>query len=191
MLNHNSQGVNNLLLEKKPKEISNKDNPWISCPIEQEDCRKLRFLRLTKSEYMQHFAQHQEKITVQDHNETYLVSSKEGQTCPHWSNLKCTIYADRPVECRLFPYTLGRIQKEKNLVVINYHDRTLCPHKKDLLMPHEEAKKLILSFAREAFGNKCTVEVKRESLLTNWRIRLKHKLFLSNKHFFQVLQTEK
>ena len=168
--------VKNLLLEKKPKEINNKDNPCFSCCIEQECCRKLRFLRLTKSEYLQHFAQHQGTITVQNYDETYIVSSKEGQACPNWSSNKCTTYTDRPVECRIFPYTLGKVHKKNNHVVITYHERTRCPQKKDLLMSEKETKKLILSFAHEAFGNKYTVKVKRESLLAKWMIKLKHKL---------------
>jgi Fe-S-cluster containining protein len=154
--------------KKKPKEINDRDNPCFSCLIEQECCRKLRFLRLTKSEYMQHFAQQQEKIIIQDCDETYLVSSKEGQTCPHFRNDICTIYADRPIECRLFPYTLGSINKENNCVAITYHERTLCPNKENLLMPDKEARKLILSFAHEAFTDKYTFEVKRESFLTKW-----------------------
>jgi CelD/BcsL family acetyltransferase involved in cellulose biosynthesis/Fe-S-cluster containining protein len=154
--------------KKKLKEINDRDNPCFSCLIEQECCRKLRFLRLTKSEYMQHFAQQQEKIIIQDCDETYLVSSKEGQTCPHFKNDICTIYADRPIECRLFPYTLGSIHKENNCLVITYHERTLCPNKGNLLMPDKEARKLILSFAHEAFTDKYTVKVKRESFLTKW-----------------------
>ena len=159
------------------KENNNKDNPCFSCNIEQECCRKLRFLRLTKSEYMQHFAQHKRIINVQNCSETYLVSSKEGQTCPKWSN-KCTIYANRPVECRIFPYTLGKVQKEKLNVIINYHERTHCPQKKDLLISDKETKKLILSFAHEAFGNKYTIEVKQETRLTNWINKFKHKILL-------------
>jgi hypothetical protein len=78
----------------------------------------------------------------------------------------------------LFPYTLGRIYKENDHVVINYHERTLCPHKKDLLMQDKEIRKLILSFAHEAFGNKHIIEVKKEGLLAKLMIKLKHKLLL-------------
>jgi Fe-S-cluster containining protein len=170
--------VKKLPLKKNTKENNNKDTPCFSCSIEQECCRKLRFLRLTKSEYMQHFVQHQGTITVQNCTETYLISSKEGQTCPNWSSEKCTIYTDRPVECRIFPYTLGRINKEKLHVVINYHERTHCPQKKVLLVSDKETKKLILSFAHEAFGNKYTIEVKRENLLAKWITKLKHKILI-------------
>ena len=157
-------------------ENNKKINPCFSCYIEQDCCKKLRNLRLTKSEYMQHFVQHQGTILMQNCSETYLVSSTEGQTCPNLSNESCTIYNDRPVECRIFPYTLGRIHKEKLHVAINYHDRTHCPHKRDLLISDKEVKKLILSFAHEAFGNKYTIEVKRETILAKWINKLIRKI---------------
>ena len=161
-------------LQKNLKGINNQDNSCFSCPIEQECCRKLRCLRLTKSEYNKHFAQHLEKITIKDCDETYVISSKEGQPCPYFKNLKCAIYDDRPIECRLFPYTLGNIHKKNSCAIIGYHERTLCPNKKDILMPDKEAKRLIISFAHEAFNDKYTVKVKRESL-TKWTINLRKK----------------
>jgi len=161
-----------LKLEKK-LEIKNKNNPCFSCPIEQECCRKLKSLRLTKSEYLKHFAQFQEKITVQDYDETCIVSSREGEPCPNWSGKKCAIYADRPVECRIFPYTIGRINKKYNHVTISYHKRTNCPQKEVLTMPDKELKKIILRFANNAFGDKLTFKVKREGTLTKWLTTLK------------------
>jgi hypothetical protein len=44
-------------------------------------------------------------------------------------------------------------------------------------MPDKEIRKLILSFAHEAFGNK-HIEVKKEGLLAKLMIKLKHKLLL-------------
>lgn len=166
--------MKSLTSEKKQKEINNKDNPCFSCNIEQECCRKLRFLRLTETEYLRHFAQYQETIAVQNCDETYLVSSKAGEACPNWSQNKCAVYTDRPVECRIFPYTLGRINKKHNHVIITYHERTHCPQKKQLLMSDKATRKMILSFAHEAFGNDCDVEVKREGILVKWAIKLKH-----------------
>jgi Fe-S-cluster containining protein len=152
-------------LEKKTK---NGGNPCVACSIEKECCRKLRFLRLTEFEYLQHFAKHLDKIIVQNHDETYLISSKEGQACPNWINNSCLIYGCRPVECRLFPHTMGGISKDNNYILINYHERTHCPQKKRLLLSDKEVKRLLLSFAHEAFGNSCVVKVKGESLLARW-----------------------
>ncbi len=170
--------MKNLLVEKKPKDIDNQDNPCFSCSIEQECCRKLRFLRLTKTEYLQHFAKHQEILLVQSCGQTCLVSSLEGQTCPNLINNKCAIYTDRPIECQIFPYTLGKVYKANNHVFISYHERTHCPQKKALLMSQKVTKKLLLSFAHEAFGNNCMVEVKRERLLGKLMIKLRRRFTL-------------
>jgi hypothetical protein len=45
-------------------------------------------------------------------------------------------------------------------------------------MQDKEIRKLILSFAHEAFGNKHIIEVKKEGLLAKLMIKLKHKLLL-------------
>jgi len=152
------------------------DNPCSSCDVEQECCRQLKYLRLSKSEYLQHFAKHKEKITIHNFDETYMVSSKEDQPCPNWSNKKCMVYLERPVECRIFPHTIGVIRKNFNNVLITYHARILCPKKRELLMPDTKVNKLVLYFAREAFGDKYFIKVKREKSILKWIFNLKNKL---------------
>ena len=167
-----------MLVGKKSKDIANQDSLCFSCSIGQECCRELRFLRLTKSEYRRHFAEHQNKLIIQDCDQTCLVSSKNGQTCPNWISTTCTIYADRPVECRIFPYTLGTVYKVNNRVFISYHERTRCPQKKALLMSHKELEELLIYFAHEAFGNSCEVKIKKEHLMEKLGIKLRRKLRL-------------
>ena len=111
-------------------QLHENNNPCSSCCIEQECCRKLQYLRLTKSEYLQNFDKHKEKIFVQNFDETYMVSSKGDQPCPNWSNNKCMVYIERPVECKIFPHTIGIIRKTFDNVLITYHSRTDCPQKK-------------------------------------------------------------
>jgi Fe-S-cluster containining protein len=160
----------------KKKKTKDGINACFSCPIEQECCRRLRFLRLTKSEYLENFVEHQESLVTQSRDETYLISSKEKTPCPNWVANRCAIYTKRPFECRIFPYTLGKVHKKNKSVFISYHDRTHCPHKNQLLMSREKARELILSFAHEAFGGDCIVEIKWESALYKLLTKIKSKL---------------
>lgn len=149
------------------------DNPCLTCSIGQDCCRKLSGLKLTESEYKQHFAIHREKLEVRQDGQIYVVSSKEGHACPHWSNNQCTVYDERPIECRLFPYTIGVIDRKQGHVLLSFHARTGCPNKKELLVSEDKAKEMVFLFARNAFGGKCIVEIEHEMLLTALKSKLK------------------
>lgn len=168
--------INNYNLTSNESQQNTIDNPCSSCNIQQECCKDLKYLRLTKSEYLQLFALHKEKITVQNFDETYMVSSKENQHCPNWSNNKCMVYLKRPIECRIFPHTIGVIRKNFDSMLVPYHARTECPQKKDLLMSDNEVKELVISFAHEAFGDKYFIKVKQENPIVQWIANLKNKL---------------
>jgi len=91
-----------------------------------------------------------------------MVSAKEGYSCPIWNGDQCTIYADRPMECRLFPYTTGKIVHIGNRVDISFHSRTKCPNKEILLMSKAEAKGMLLSFSRRAFRDVDKIKIDYE-----------------------------
>ena len=139
------------------------DNPCENCCIGQDCCTNLKGLKLTKSEYKQHFARHQDRLVVQQKGLIYEVSAKQGGTCPHWND-GCAIYNDRSIECRLFPYTIKQFRFYHGRVLLTLSDYTNCPLKRMLLLPWNEAQNLASLFARDAFGNECFVKVRYETL---------------------------
>jgi Fe-S-cluster containining protein len=148
------------------------ENPCFSCSIGQACCSKLLSLKLTQSEYQLVFAGHEESLAVQRKGHFYIVSSKKLDSCPHWNNSRCSVYSNRPIECRLFPYTIGVIHDKGKRVYLSYHSRVNCPEKKALLMPKSQAEQMVRSFAHSAFGDDCSVEVEHE----NQFAKLKHAL---------------
>lgn len=139
------------------------DNPCARCSTGQSCCSSLTNLRVTESEYERLFARRRAGLTIQRDGPIYRISAKQGRTCPHWNN-GCGVYGDRPVECRLYPYTIGEVWIWHRWVLVTFHSRpTGCPNTELLLMPRGEARKLLSSFAREGFGETCRVYVTYET----------------------------
>jgi len=103
----------------------------------------------------------------------YTISSKDAEPCPHWIKDRCSIYYDRPIECRLFPYTIGLIRYEDSQIVLIIHARTRCPLKKELLVSKVKAEELVRSFAYQAFGSRHRVKIEHESFLTRVKYTVK------------------
>jgi Fe-S-cluster containining protein len=109
-------------------------------------------LMLTKEEFDRHFKGHTDKIVVRSSRNFIVISSKEGLTCPHLNVKGCKIYHDRPIDCRLFPYTMSNVFEMEKYIKIIFHDRSDCPHKSHLFQPTDEARALAMEFARSVFG---------------------------------------
>jgi len=126
------------------------DNPCVACSIGQDCCSNLSGLKLLEPEYRLHFAREIRRLRVQKKGQFYTISSKDAEPCPHWIKDRCSIYYDRPIECRLFPYTIGLIRYEDSQIVLIIHARTRCPLKKELLVSKVKAEELVRSFAYQA-----------------------------------------
>jgi Fe-S-cluster containining protein len=131
---------------------SKQDNPCLTCSIHQDCCTNLHGLKLTRNEYEAHFRQHADVLSVSQDGGIVTVSKKNGGACPNWKSDGCGVYLERPVECRLFPFTMDRVDLKKNEVIIGFHSDVNCPQKEKLLMPEPEAHALMRRFATEAFG---------------------------------------
>ena len=141
---------------------SSNNNMCNKCSIKQDCCRNLSGLRLSEIEYKQHFAKHSANLEVRQDGRLFMVSAKDGYSCPNWISDQCTVYADRPMECRLFPYTTGKIIHSGNRVNISFHSRTQCPNKEILLMSKAEAKGMLWSFFRRAFRDVDKIKIDYE-----------------------------
>lgn len=155
-------------------------NPCLDCSIGQNCCTNLSGLVMTKEEYEENFAQFADQLIVKEENSMYSIATKKGP-CPHWKG-QCTIHATRPMDCRLFPYQMGKIKAAPKHVKINYHTHTRCPKKKELLMPDADARNMIHSWAQDLYGEDHTIELQEQSLLMSLWINAK-KFFTSKETF--------
>ncbi len=143
------------------------ENVCDACPIEQDCCTHLSGLKLTEPEFQRLFASFREQLRIRRIGPIYAISVKNHGSCPNWKG-RCSVYANRAVECKLFPYTIGHIRIGKKRVRISYHSRTNCPFKSRLLSSREEAEALISSFAREAFGSVQPVKIEYETAVVRF-----------------------
>ncbi|NQU29261.1 MAG: YkgJ family cysteine cluster protein [Anaerolineae bacterium] len=153
-------------------EASNK-NVCLSCSIEQDCCRNMSGLRLSEKEYKEHFDIHLEKLVVKQVGRLYSVSGKDGASCPNWIGEQCSVYETRPMECRLFPFTLGKVAHINDRVDISYHSRTQCPEKKILLMSQVDAHEMISTFAEDVFSDVDKINIEHERLFTRLKYKIK------------------
>jgi Fe-S-cluster containining protein len=126
------------------------DNPCLRCTISQGCCTDLKGLRLSAAEYERHFADFGAALEVRRHGGAYRVTSKAGR-CPNWQG-QCQVYETRPMECRLYPYTVSHIAAVGDDVQVVMHNRTGCPQKAALTPPQAEAEALVRGYVAEVFG---------------------------------------
>ena len=138
-------------------------NPCADCDITQLCCLRLKGLKVTESERMRHFVGYEDLLDLQTRGSVSIVSAKEGTGgCPHYDN-GCTVYEERPIECRMFPWTIGAARLLLGRPFLTLHANTSCPAKSRLIIPYHEARELAAAFARDAFGDNSPI-ILRETL---------------------------
>jgi len=141
------------------------DNPCARCTINMGCCRTLWGLRLSEAEFQQHFADYREKFDVSRQGPIRRISVKKGYTCPHFEN-GCRVYAERPIECRLYPHTIGKVWTFGKRVLITYNTfRSDCPFCEELKIPDTEAADMVAQFAKNTFGDGYRINVWPETYL--------------------------
>lgn len=127
------------------------ENNCLNCVIDQQCCKVLG-LKLSKSEYEKSFADISDKLRVVKYDNFFMIYPRDNQPCPHWREDGCSIYQDRPVDCRLYPYELHRMSCSKGQIEVDLYDQSDCPHKENLFIPVQEAKALITNLVQEIYG---------------------------------------
>jgi Fe-S-cluster containining protein len=147
-------------------------DPCASCSIHQACCSELSGLRVTAEEFERCFAAHADELIVEHEGPVRVLSPKGGGPCPNLGrDGRCTVYGHRPIECRLFPYTLYVRRAGDGHASLGYHGRTRCPQKAALLPSDAEARAMVTRFGRQAFGERVGLEVSREGLIERLRRR--------------------
>jgi Fe-S-cluster containining protein len=92
---------------------------------------------LTEKEFDSIFKDHEDGLVVKRSNDVVIISPKNGGACPYWKGEGCSIYQQRPIDCRLHPYMITHIIQRKNKVKITFHNLNDCP-RRDVLMSEAE-----------------------------------------------------
>jgi O-antigen ligase len=112
------------------------------CPKDLHCCHRLEGLRVTHDEYVSLFQGDVQKYHVEKQAVFYKITTK-GESCPHWDQ-GCTVYDKRPLECGLYPYTMGNPVTFLFFEVFHFHNfQTGCPSNDEVIISVREAKKAI------------------------------------------------
>jgi Fe-S-cluster containining protein len=130
------------------------------CTLEKDCCETMSGLWTTDEEYKPVFKGHEDKLLVKRSNNIVFLYMKENEPCPLWDG-QCTIYKDRPIDCRLFPYKMTNIIQYGGKIKITFNNIANCP-KRNELVTEEEAAALILQWGKMAFGEDANIVVHNE-----------------------------
>ncbi len=145
------------------------DNLCDQCSTDQHCCKQLTGLMLTREEYEAQFKNYEENLFVEESDGVYKVTPRNGTACPHWDHGGCAIYPNRPIDCRLYPYMMTRVDKGKDTLKVTLQMSSQCP-KIDavgMLKSETEAHALATEFWRKVTGDETGIIVQRESRLVS------------------------
>ncbi len=152
------------------------ENPCQACPDNCCSIRGLFGLLLSKDEFADLFKKHEQQLNVRKEDQFIVISSKENAMCPHFYDGGCKIYLERPIDCRLYPYQMRLAYETKGKAKFVLHSRSDCPRKANLLLPEEEARKLIKDFGRNVFGDKKIIVQNTDHIFSRLMIKIEIQL---------------
>ncbi|HJV66339.1 MAG TPA: YkgJ family cysteine cluster protein [Geomonas sp.] len=154
---------------------AHEDNPCLACATGQHCCSRLSGLFLAEAEFQALFQQYEHRLIVRRSNRIVRIYMANGGACPYWGANGCRIYAERPVDCRLFPYIPQHVIEKRKTVEMIYHDRSDCPLK-DTLLPlvrESELRLLLVALGKKMYGDGKNIVVRQEKgRLAQFRNRL-------------------
>lgn len=154
------------------------DNPCLACPVDQACCRELDWMRLSPAEFDRVFGDVADQMECKPEGPFLLVRARNKASCPRWEG-QCTVYEQRPMECRLYPQAIGSVFDGREMV-LSVHGETPCPWRNRLRGSDDLATDMVRALGRELARDGQPVRVVREEgpgkLEITWR-RLLRKLF--------------
>ena len=145
-------------------------NPCLKCTIGQDCCSNLHGLRVSHGEYERTFARWADRLDVRHDGSTVILATHGGGACPNFQG-RCTVYETRPMECRLFPHSIGSVIETRHGISVSVHSRTTCPLKSQLISSDEIAHAMVADWARGWVLPGQRVEVFAESGAVRWQLR--------------------
>ena len=134
-------------------------NPCLKCPTDQRCCRELHGLKVNEAEYSLLFEGKSDYLSVSRKGKILEISSHGNGPCPNWEQ-QCQVYGNRPIECDLYPFTIGNVFEGNGEVYATYHSRTECPLTAELLGPRDKAEALIQKFLKNTYGENAKITVR-------------------------------
>jgi hypothetical protein len=131
-------------------------NPCLTCPGPDTCCGNPgRFsLRLSKEEFEKYFKDREQDLLVSEKDKVIMIFSREGRVCPNLEKKGCRIYADRPIDCRLYPYQMLPVFVTRERVKFILYMLPNCVENRTFCMPESKARALVEEFGRKVYGNK-------------------------------------
>jgi Fe-S-cluster containining protein len=115
-------------------------------------CEPCIDVKVTYEEYERVYAAHADDLEVVECGGYYEVSSIDKGACPHFIDRRCAAYDIRPMECRLFPYSMQELTVQGDQVKAYVHAGTrLCQFKSALMPSETEVREMIQGFLDEAY----------------------------------------
>jgi hypothetical protein len=102
----------------------------------------------------------EDKLLIRRSNNVAFVYLKDDGPCPFWKE-GCRIYANRPLDCRLFPYKMTNIIQIGNRIKITFNNLADCP-KRDVLMTEADAAMLVVEFGKMVYGQDANIVAQNE-----------------------------
>jgi len=117
-------------------------------------CVDLSGLKVTPRDFELLFKAHRDKMDVKDNGAYLQISARNGEACPVFDGEKCSMYEDRPMECRLYPYTVEDVIDDGEAVRAEIHATVRCPSLSELLPTPEVAQSLTEDFLKECYPDR-------------------------------------
>ena len=136
------------------------DNPCLACPIDQGCCRNLDWMRLSPEEYERVYARVDDRMETRREGPFLLVRAKDTGACPHWDG-HCTVYDERPTECRLYPQAIGSVFDGTDMV-LSVQAETPCPWRRALRGSDDAAEAVVRGLGQTVARQGQGVRVVRE-----------------------------
>lgn len=136
-------------------------SPCMSCSIDMDCCRKFNGVVMSQDEYDRLFAKFDGRFELEQLGRFVKIADKSGQGCPYFEQgTGCTIYEDRPLDCRLFPFSLDHVRGGENEPMrASAHRRVGCPHSEEFPIDQAEIACVTDRMARSVGHNGAKVDL--------------------------------
>lgn len=144
-------------------------NPCMSCSIDMDCCKKFNGVLMSQEEFDRLYAKFEGRFQVEQRNRFVMVTDISGEGCPYFKQgTGCTVYEERPLDCRLFPFSLDHVRGgEGDTMRASAHRRVGCPHSEEFPIDREQVGCLTDGMARSVGHSGAEVEL--EYGLTWWK----------------------